>query len=46
MRAAHHGKVVLDPEKIENPTFLAAAASAHEREIDSEREHRTAAPLG
>ena len=46
VRAAHHGKVVLDPQRIENQAFLDAAAVAHEREIDSEREHGTAAPLG
>ena len=46
VRAAHHGKVVLDPQKIENAAFLEAAATAHEREIDPEREHRLAAPLG
>lgn len=31
VRAAHHGKVVLDPLRIDT-TFMAAAARAHERE--------------
>jgi hypothetical protein len=33
VRAAHDGKVVLDPEKCE-ATFLAAARGAHERESE------------
>lgn len=38
--AAHNGKVVLDSTKIENPVLLAAAAHAHDNEIEPEREHR------
>lgn len=38
VRAAHHGKVVLDPEKIENDDLLAAATRAHERELPAEAE--------
>lgn len=34
VRAAHDGKVVLDPTKIEDPALLAAAKSAHEGETD------------
>ncbi len=37
VRAAHDGKVVLDPAKVD-ASFLAAAAGAHERE--SEEAHR------
>ena len=33
VRAAHDGKVVLDPTKCDS-TFLAAAATAHERESE------------
>jgi hypothetical protein len=33
VRAAHDGKVVLDPERCDS-TFLAAARSAHERETE------------
>jgi hypothetical protein len=33
VRAAHDGKVVLDPTKCDSP-FLAAAHGAHEREIE------------
>ena len=33
VRAAHDGKVVLDPTRVD-PRFLAAASSAHERETD------------
>lgn len=33
VRAAHNGKVVLDPTKCDS-TFLAAAQSAHERETE------------
>jgi hypothetical protein len=33
VRAAHDGKVVLDPEKCD-PTFLHAARTAHERETE------------
>ena len=33
VRAAHDGKVVLDPEKCDEP-FLSAARGAHERESD------------
>ena len=33
VRAVHDGKVVLDPDQCDS-TFLAAAQSAHEREID------------
>jgi hypothetical protein len=40
VRAAHDGKVVLDATKIGNPALLAAAARAHEDEIEPEREHR------
>ncbi|MBS1123057.1 MAG: hypothetical protein H6Q90_5285 [Deltaproteobacteria bacterium] len=32
VRAAHDGKVVLDPNKIENAALLVAASAAHERE--------------
>ena len=32
VRAAHDGKVVLDPTKVDNPMLLAAASRAHERE--------------
>ena len=32
VRAAHHGKVVLDPAKVDNPALLVAAGRAHERE--------------
>jgi hypothetical protein len=46
VRAAHHGKVVLDLDKIENPAFVHAAAAAHEREMEPEGEHRTAASAG
>jgi hypothetical protein len=38
VRAAHHGKVILDPEKIENHELLAAAGRAHERETEPEPE--------
>ena len=34
VRAAHDGKVVLDPEKID-PQLLAAAAASHEQESDA-----------
>ena len=34
VRAAHDGKVVLDPSKID-PQLLAAAAGAHEHESDA-----------
>ena len=34
VRAAHDGKVVLDPEKID-PQLLAAAVSAHQQETDA-----------
>ena len=34
VRAAHHGKVLLDPEKVD-PQFLAAAHSAHDHESDA-----------
>lgn len=37
--AAHDGKVVLDPSKID-PALLEAAAHAHDDEIEPEREHR------
>lgn len=33
VRAAHNGKVVLDPAKVDS-TFLAAAQSAHDRETE------------
>lgn len=33
VRAAHDGKVVLDPEKCD-PSFLEAASTAHERETE------------
>ena len=33
VRAAHNGKVVLDPEKCDE-AFLAAARTAHERETE------------
>jgi len=33
VRSVHDGKVVLDPEKVDE-TFLAAARTAHERETD------------
>ncbi len=33
VRAAHDGKVVLDPDKVD-PQFLSAAASAHDSESD------------
>jgi len=33
VRAVHDGKVVLDPEKVDE-TFLEAARGAHERETD------------
>ena len=33
VRAAHNGKVVLDPEKCDE-AFLTAARTAHERETD------------
>jgi hypothetical protein len=32
VRAAHHGKVVLDADKIDDAALLAAAGRAHERE--------------
>jgi hypothetical protein len=32
--AAHDGKVVLDPTKIEDPALLIAASAAHERETE------------
>lgn len=38
VRAAHDGKVVLDPSRLDDK-FLAAAQAAHEREIDPRREH-------
>jgi hypothetical protein len=38
VRAAHHGKVVLDPDKIEDGALLAAAGRAHEREGELEAE--------
>jgi hypothetical protein len=34
VRSAHHGKVVLDPKKIDNPAILRAAAHAHDNEIE------------
>lgn len=34
VRAAHDGKVVLDPEKVD-PQFLSAAAGAHDHESDA-----------
>ena len=34
VRAAHDGKVVLDPEKVD-PQFLSAAVSAHDHESDA-----------
>ncbi|MBA3819826.1 MAG: hypothetical protein H0X17_13100 [Deltaproteobacteria bacterium] len=37
VRAAHDGKVVLDPTKVDT-AFLAAAHSAHERETDRDHE--------
>ena len=33
VRAAHDGKVVLDPQKVDE-RFLAAATTAHDRETD------------
>jgi hypothetical protein len=39
VRAAHHGKVVLDPERIDDESVLQAASRAHEREMPPEREH-------
>ena len=36
--AAHHGKVIIDADKVEDPKFLAAARTAHESEIDEHRE--------
>lgn len=38
VQAAHYGKVILSPEKVD-PRLLAAAQSAHERE--SEEAHRS-----
>lgn len=38
VRAAHDGKVVLDPERLDE-RLLAAARSAHDREVDPAREH-------
>lgn len=38
--AAHHGKVIINAEKVEDPAFLAAASAAHEREIDENPEDR------
>ena len=38
VRAAHHGKVVLDPQRIEDNALLAAATKAHEREMSPEAE--------
>jgi len=38
--AAHHGKVIIDAEKVEDPAFLEAAKTAHEREIDENPEDR------
>lgn len=34
VRAAHYGKVVLDPTKISDPALLAAASHAHESETE------------
>jgi hypothetical protein len=34
VRAAHDGKVVLDPMKVD-PTFLVVAAGAHDRETET-----------
>lgn len=41
VRAAHHGKVVLDASKVEDDTLLQAAHRAHDREVAPEQEHRT-----
>ena len=35
VRAAHDGKVVLDPTKVDNPQLLSAAAAAHDYESDA-----------
>lgn len=40
VRAAHDGKVVLDEDKIDNPSLVKAAHRAHDDEIDPAREHR------
>lgn len=39
VRAAHHGKVVLDPSKIEDAAMQLAVSRAHERELPPDREH-------
>jgi hypothetical protein len=36
VKAAHDGKVVLDPEAVANPQFLIAAHHAHDNERESE----------
>jgi hypothetical protein len=36
VRAAHDGKVVLDPQKIDNPAVLRAAMHAHDDESEPE----------
>jgi hypothetical protein len=36
VRAAHDGKVVLDPNRIGNPALLRAAAHAHDHEIEAD----------
>lgn len=38
VRAAHDGKVILDPAKLDD-RFRIAAANAHEREVEPSREH-------
>jgi len=38
VRAAHDGKVVLDPARVEDAELLAAAGRAHERETEPEPE--------
>lgn len=39
VKAVHYGKVVLDPELVD-PTLLAAARTAHERESDESPDDR------
>ncbi|MEJ7600285.1 MAG: hypothetical protein WKG01_20415 [Kofleriaceae bacterium] len=36
--AAHHGKVIINVDKVEDPRFLAAARTAHDAEIDENRD--------
>ncbi len=38
VKAAHDGKVVLDPDRIDNPALLLAAHRAHDDERESDHE--------